>query len=85
MADERMTEVRIRDVAEWVVESHRRTAKQAGRSLETELRELLTSIVLHRKQSLVEAMRSDLEELRQKHGQFPDSAAGIREDRERRG
>jgi hypothetical protein len=43
-----MTEVRIRDVDGWVVEFHRRLAKLEGRSLEGELRQILTDAALRR-------------------------------------
>jgi plasmid stability protein len=80
-----MTEVRIRNVDEWVVEWHRQRAKREGRSLETELREILTQAARDRKQAIANEMRADLKELRDKYGVFPDSAASIRDDRERRG
>jgi len=80
-----MTEVRIRNVDEWVVESHRQRAKREGRSLENELRDILTQAALDRKRAIAAEMRADLDELRAKYGQFPDSAVAVREDRERRG
>lgn len=80
-----MTEVRIRNVDDWVVEWHRSRAKREGRSLESELRDLLTIVALERKQAVAQEMRADLDLLRNKYGQFPDSAVSIREDRERRG
>jgi hypothetical protein len=80
-----MTEVRIRNVEEWVVEWHRQSAKRAGQTLESTLRELLTGVALARKRSIVDEMRTDLNELRSAHGIFPDSAGSIREERERRG
>lgn len=80
-----MTEVRIRNVDEWVVEWHRQNAKREGHSLENELREILTEAARAHKRAMAEEMRLDLEQLRSKHGLFPDSAATIRDDRERRG
>lgn len=81
----RMTEVRIRNVEEWVVEWHRQQAKRDGQTLESELREVLTQAAIARKRSIAEEMRADLDRLRQKYGVFPDSAAAIRDERERRG
>jgi plasmid stability protein len=81
----RMTEVRIRNVEEWVVEWHRQSAKRAGQTLESSLRELLTGAALARKRSIAEEMRTDLNQLRAAHGTFPDSSASIRQERERRG
>jgi plasmid stability protein len=80
-----MTEVRIRNVDDWVVDWHRQKAKRDGRSLESELREILTAAALERKRIIAEGMRADLDELRAKHGTFPDSTPSIRADRERRG
>lgn len=80
-----MTDVRIRNLENWVVEWHRQAAKRYGRSLEGQLRELLTAAVLERKRQMAESMRADLAELQSKHGMFADSTPGIRADREDRG
>jgi plasmid stability protein len=80
-----MTEVRVRNVESWVVEWHRQQAKLNGKSLEGELRDVLTQAALAKKQALADEFRSLRDELRQKHGSFSDSAASIREDRESRG
>lgn len=80
-----MTEVRVRNVDEWVVEWHRRQAKLDGNTLEGELRQVLTEAALAQKRALAGEMRAGLEELRSKYGTFSDSAALIREDRDRRG
>jgi plasmid stability protein len=80
-----MTEVRVRNVDEWVVEWHRHQAKLEGKSLESELRQVLTEAALAKRRALAEEMRAGLEDLRAKHGTFSDSAATIREDRDSRG
>jgi plasmid stability protein len=80
-----MTEVRIRNVDDWVVELHRNRAKLEGRSLESELRQILTESALAKKKQLAEEMRAQLAELREKYGTFSDSALLIREDRDARG
>jgi plasmid stability protein len=80
-----MTEVRIRNVDDWVVEWHRQNAKREGHSLESQLRDILTEAALAHKRAIAEDMRIDLDKLRAKHGLFPDSAPAIRDDRERRG
>ena len=77
-----MTEVRIRNVDEWVVEWHRQKAKRTGRSLESELRDLLTTAALERKRAITDQMRADMEELRRKYGEFPDSTPFLREERD---
>ena len=80
-----MTEVRIRNVAEWVVESLRARARSKGHSLEGELRELLTEEAMRPKKELAGQLRRMRDELRDKYGSFSDSAALIREDRDSRG
>jgi plasmid stability protein len=80
-----MTEVRIRNVDDWVVELHRHQAKLDGRSLESELRQVLTDAAAAKKRAIAEEMRRQLEALRARYGTFSDSAVLIREDRDRRG
>jgi plasmid stability protein len=80
-----MTEVRVRNVDDWVVEWHRHQAKLDGKSLESELREVLTDAALSKKRQIASEMRAGLQELRSQHGAFSDSAKIIREDRDRRG
>ena len=80
-----MTEVRVRNVDAWVVEWHRQQAKREGHTLEAELRRIMTRAALERRESMAEAMRADLAQLRGKYGLFPDSAPDIRRERERRG
>lgn len=80
-----MTEVRVRNVDEWVVECHRQAAKRGGLTLEAELRRVMTEAALDRRRAIVADMRSGLEELQSKYGLFPDSAEDIRREREERG
>ncbi len=80
-----MTEVRVRDVDDWIVTTLRQQAKAQGQTLEASVRELLRNEAMRRKQARVEELRAMQEELRQKYGTFSDSAALIREERERRG
>jgi plasmid stability protein len=80
-----MTEVRIRNVDDWVVESLRLRARSKGQSLEGTLRELLHQEAMRPKQELAGELRRMREELRKKYGTFSDSVALIREDRDRRG
>ena len=47
-----MTDVRVRNVDDWVVELHRNRAKLEGRSLENELRQVITDAALTKKQVL---------------------------------
>jgi antitoxin FitA len=80
-----MTEVRIRNVDEWVVESLRLRARANKKSLEGELRDLLRQEALRPKQELAEEFRRMRDELRNKYGTFSDSTAVIREMRDKRG
>ena len=79
-----MADIRVRKIEDWVVGWFRSQAKRHGRSLEGELREQLTEAALRRKREIGVELRADLQELEQKYGRFPDSAAIIREERDRR-
>jgi plasmid stability protein len=79
-----MTEVRIRNVDDWVVDSIRTRARAQGQSLEGSLRELLRQEAMRPKIELANTLRQMREELRKKHGTFSDSTALIREERDRR-
>jgi plasmid stability protein len=81
----RMTDVRVRNVDEWVVDSLRTRARSNGNSLEGELRELLRQEAMRPKQELAAELRGMLDEMREKYGTFSDSAAVIREMRDERG
>jgi plasmid stability protein len=80
-----MSEVRVRKLEDWVVGWFRAQAKQHGRSLESELRDILTETALRRKKDIAARLRADLQELEAKHGVFSDSAKTIREMRDARG
>jgi plasmid stability protein len=78
-------DIRVRKLDDWVVGWFRSQAKQHGRSLEGELRDVLTESALRRKKEIAADLRADLEELEKKYGLFSDSAKLIREDRDARG
>jgi antitoxin FitA len=80
-----MGDVRVRKLEDWVIGWFRTQAKQHGRSLEGELREVLTDAALAKKRAIASEMRVQLNVLREKYGTFSDSAVGIREDRDARG
>jgi plasmid stability protein len=80
-----MAEVRVRNLDSWVVAWFRAQAKHHGKSLEGELRRVLTEAALAKKRAIADEMRSHLDVLRKKYGTFSDSAIGIREDRDARG
>jgi len=80
-----MADVKIRKLDDWVVESFRARARQAGRSLEEELRQLLTETVRERRRRLVTELDELNAELREKYGELPDSTPLIREERDQYG
>lgn len=80
-----MTEVRIRNVDDWVMAFHRLEARRQGLSLENLLKSMLTASAAAKRQMLVSEIRTDLSELEQKLGTFPDSTPFIRAERDRRG
>ncbi len=79
-----MTEVRIRNVDDWVVESLRQRARSKGNTLEAELKDLLREEAMRPKRQLADELRTMRGELRDKYGTFSDSAAVIREMRDER-
>jgi plasmid stability protein len=80
-----MTEVRIRNVDEWVVEALRHRARANGQSLERTVRDLMQQEAMRPKQELADEFRRMREELQNKHRSFSDSTALIREERDARG
>jgi plasmid stability protein len=80
-----MTEVRVRNVDNWIVESLRLRAKANGKSLEAALRELLREEAMRPKRELRNELHRMRDVLSEKYGSFSDSATLIREDRDSRG
>jgi plasmid stability protein len=80
-----MSEIRIRKVADWVVDALRQRAQSKGQSLEGSLRDLLQQEALRPKQELAIKLRQMREELRLKYGTFSDSTDLIRQDRDAQG
>ena len=77
-----MAEVKIRNLDDWVLSSHRTRAKAAGRSVEEELRHVLTESALAVRREWAEKLRKLHEEQVAKYGILEDSTPGIREDRD---
>jgi plasmid stability protein len=80
-----MADVKIRKIPEWVVLHYQARAKRAGRSMEDELRELLTEDARRAQREFAEEADRLRRALFERHGLFSDSAELIREERERRG
>ena len=80
-----MPDVKVRRLPDLVVAAHKLRAERAGRSLEEELRVLLTDAAIRPQQDCAAQMIAFRDRLRSKYGSHSDSAAHIREDREARG
>jgi plasmid stability protein len=82
---QRVAEVKIRKLDDWVIETHRAIAAADGISLEEELRRVVTEAALKPQREFARKARAIQEELRAKYGVMPDSTSLIREDRDSRG
>ena len=80
-----MAEVKIRKLPDWVVAHHKRNAEKAGRSLEEELRVLLTEGAAGQREYWLERAAELHEKIRKRRGPIPDLIKIIREERERLG
>ena len=80
-----MSELRVRNMEDWVIAELKAQAKARGHSLEEEMRERLTELALRPRQEMAERAARLREAIAREHGLLPDSAAAIREDRDARG
>jgi plasmid stability protein len=80
-----MADVKVRNLPDWVVASFRNKAQHEGRSLEEELRMLLTGEAMKRRQETISKLKKFRDKMRKKYGELSDSTPGIREDRQARG
>lgn len=80
-----MSELRVRNMEEWVVAELKAQARSHGHSLETELRHRLRELALQPRREMAERAARLRQAIAQEHGLLPDSAAAIREDRDTRG
>lgn len=80
-----MADVKVRNLPDWVVASFRNRAQSEGRSLEEELRVLLTDEATKRRQETLRKLKAFQAKMRKKYGELSDSTPGIREDRQARG
>lgn len=79
-----MADVKVRKLDDGVVEYHRRRAAQAGRSLEAELRRVLTEAAFAKRRKMAREIAQRLARMRKKYGVLPDSTPGIRAERDGR-
>jgi len=80
-----MADVKVRNLPDWVVASFRNRAQHEGRSLEEELRLLLTDEAMKRRQETIRKLKAFRDKMRKKYGELSDSTPGIRKDRQARG
>lgn len=73
-----MTDVRVRNLDDKVVGELRDRARQHGRSLEAELRHLLTDEAFRPRREIAERLDQFRTSLRAELGTLPDSTPGIR-------
>lgn len=80
-----MSELRVRNMDDWVVSELKAQARAHGRSLEAELRDRLRELALRPRLEMGKRAARLREAIAQEHGMLPDSAVAIREDRDARG
>ena len=80
-----MAEVKIRKLPDWVVDHHKRNAQKAGRSLEEELRILLTTDATGRRDYWLTQAAKTREKIRKRRGDLHELVDIIRQERERLG
>lgn len=80
-----MADVKVRNLADDIVEAFKARASSAGRSLEEELRQTLTEEIRRERREFIQRLAEDDRRLRAEYGVMPDSTPGIRADRERHG
>jgi plasmid stability protein len=73
-----MADVRVRNLDDKVVGELKDRARHHGRSLEAELRQLLTDEAFRPRREVAERLDAFRERLRAEFGILPDSTAGIR-------
>jgi plasmid stability protein len=77
-----MSQVRVRNLEDWVVEAFKARAKRQGQSVEAMLRELLRVEASRPKMELAAELERLREAQRDKYGTFTDSTPLIRAERE---
>ena len=80
-----MSELRVRNMDDWVIAELKVQAKAHGNSLEAELRDRLRELALRPRREMAERAAQFRNAIAQEHGLLPDSAEAIREDRDARG
>ena len=80
-----MGELRVRNIDDAVIAEWRARARRRGRSVAEEVRDLLTDEALRPRREAVAELKRLQDAMRARHGELPDSAPGIRAERDARG
>jgi plasmid stability protein len=80
-----MSELRVRNMDDWVVAELKAQAKAHGQSLEAELRDRLRELALQPRRAMADRAARLRDAIAHESGLLPDSAAAIRADRDARG
>jgi hypothetical protein len=77
-----VADVKIHLVPDWVIEAHRSRGEACGRTLEEELRSVLTDAAFATQHQFAREASAFRDQLRSKYGRVSDSTPGIVEDRQ---
>ncbi len=77
-----MTDIRIRDVDSNIVQALKVQARRNGKTLQAELKDMLTEAALRSRRELAVRLTNQLAEFRKEFGTLPDSTYGIRAERD---
>ena len=77
-----MSQIKVRNLDDWIVDVHRDQATAEGVSLEQHLRELLKDSALASQRRFAEEQVAYRKEFSEQFGVLPSSTDGIRQDRE---
>jgi hypothetical protein len=80
-----MADVKVPNFPDWVVNSFRKRAQNEGRSLQEQLRMLITAEAARRRKETLRELKAFQNKRRKKYGVLSDTTPGIREERQARG
>lgn len=76
-----MGQIKVRQLADWIVGVHQDMAADAGQSLEQHLRDVLRETALESQRRFGREQAEQLAIAKEKYGTLPDSTEAIRKDR----
>jgi antitoxin FitA len=77
-----MSQIHVRNLDEWIVDSLRERARQHGRSLEAELRQVLRDEALRPRRRIAAELKQLRESMDEQYGPLADTTAIIRQMRD---